>query len=641
MSAIATKKPYGDMGVQATFPQVFQQLFNAGMAYFPSDAGEPCDLMVGTNYQSEYHELKRLEANQNVTNRGINNRSADRKLLTGPHNYHVPKPVLGQRLYANPSLGDSSAHSTRRDNGRAAPFRTIEVGTEPMSGMMTGGVLKTREGYDFYKSQLDNRISQLNAMNALALGNAVPMGQTAQTSDNTKVGPPNKVEFFLLLNALEDAIVEGDLTRFTFENLKELLGKLFSMAPTASSEDFNDILGAVDIMLEDLEQGLSEIADNAQTNSFVRPDYASTLQLYMRGIKTYVDNMFRNINMSERDKTTLSKSLIKQIGFTQLLKKNSAREVVQAVRGRNPRVDQEAEDFDDNFDEGGDGDGHHHVPPEAREDEEQGGPRAPLAGENGDPNRDQFGAQRGAFGDARVFFADEGAPGMAQPLGFAGADAIAEVPQADPRAIRVAASDAVDAILDPQRTDANRGMSEGALVVALYPETQNFVDEVVNRMIEQGFTPAQIAYGLEGLPELLDIFSPYIVENTGDIGPAPIRRNNADIGDVALAIHEIPGPAAAAAAAAPALGVVPGPRARPVGRHVPTPERNAPRQAWDYPPTREALRNQLDTIAKITAFGAKIPRQYGGPYKPRAGSYVKTGITHIIKLIKEHMDPNY
>jgi len=618
------------MGVQATFPLVFQRMFNAGTAYFPSEDTEPLNIMVGTHYQSEYHELKRLEANESVRNRGVNNYMAQQKLLTGIHNYHVPKPVLGQRLYANPSLGDSSAHSTRRDNGLLAPFRTVEVGMTPTEGLLRGGVLKTRAGYDFYKTQLDNRISQLNAMNALAMGNAVPMGQTTQISDNTKVGPPNKVEFFLLLNALEDAIVEGDLTRFTFENLKELLGKLFAMAPTASSEDFDDILGAVDIMLEDLELGLSEISENAQTNSFVRPDYASTLQLYMRGIKTYVDNMYRNINMSERDKTTLSKSLIKQIGFTQLLKKNSPRDVIAAVRDQNPRVDQEAEDFDDDFDEGGDGDGRHYAPPPAREDEEQAGlGRAPLAGDNGDPNRDIFGAERGAFGDAPAFFGDEAArPAMAQPLGF-GDGAIAEVPQANPRAIVDAADAAIEAVLLPQRTEANRGMTEGALIESLYPVPQNFVDEVTNRMIEQGFTPAQIAYGLSGLGALGQYFGAYIQENAGDIGPAPIMGNNPDLGAVALRIHEVPG---AAPAPAPA---------RPVGRYVPPPAAGAPRPAWNYPPSREALRAELNTIAKIAAFGAAIPREYGGPYKPRSGSYVKTGQSHIIKLIRQYMDPAY
>jgi hypothetical protein len=621
MAGVASKKPFGDMGVQATFPYVFNHIFEGGTAYFPSDSGPQYDIMVGTHYQSEYHELKRLEANQSVVNRGINNRSAQQKLLTGPHNYHVPKPVLGQRLYANPSLGDNSAHSTRRDNGKVAPFRTIEVASAEEMGTLRGGVVTTREGYDFYRAQLNRRIGQLNDMNALALGVAVPMGSQYETYDNTRSGPPSKVDFFILLRGLQDAITEGDLTRFTFENLKELTGKLFQMAPTASVEDFNDIIDAVDIMLEDLELGLSEIADNAQTNAFVRPDYASTLQLFMDAIKDYTAQMFSNINRSEKDKKTLSNSLIKSLGFSRLLRNQSARGAVIQQRMTNTRVDQEAENFDDVFDEGGD-DGRPYNLPKPREDsEQQGAPRAALAGENGDPNRDQFGAQRGAFGDAPQFFGDQ-APTMVAPLGLAGADTIGQpVGRVDPAALGRAARDAVDFILNPQITPATAGMTRFALIQTLYPDPEIFVDDVADRMFLQNFNVAEIAEGLKYVTDVGDVFSKYISENAGPLGPESISAPDVIQYDIPLE--------------QPALPSQP---SRTIGRKPPQTTEGPP--PWDYPATREELRTRLNTIPKIQAFGARIPAFYGGPYKPRTGSYVKSAIAHLIKLIKK-ADPNY
>ena len=617
MAAVATKKAGGDMGIQATFPYVFNHLFEGGTAYFPSDSGSQYDIMVGTTFQSEYHELKRLEANQSVINRGINNRSAVRKLLTGPHNYHVPKPVLGQRLYANPSLGDNSAHSTRRDNGAAAPYRTIEVASAESLGSMggmRGGVLTTREGYDFYKSQLDRRIGQLNDMDALALGIAVPMGSQYETSDNTKVGPPSKVDFFILLRGLQDAITEGDLTRFTFENLKELTSKLFQMAPTATVEDFNDIIDAVDIMLQDLEQGLSEIADNAQTNSFVRPDYASTLQLFMDAIKDYTSQMLSNINRSERDKKTLSNSLIKSLGFTRLLRNQSARGVVIQQRGNNARLDQAAENFDDEFDEGGD-DGRPSKLPKPREDEEQKGPKSELAGNNGDPNREKHGAQRGPYGNAPQYFGDQG-PAMVAPLALADAPAIAEpVGQTNIRALGDAANSAVEAILEPQRTATTAGMTTFALIQTLYPNTENFVDEVVTRISDQGFTPAEVAEGLKYVTDVGDVFGEYIAANQGPLGPQAIGAPDV------IRVPNLPVPA-------------PPVPAQPA---QPAPKKEVP---FKYPANRYVLRRQYDTIPKLQAFGATIPKEYGGPYRPRSGSYVKSATTHIINLIKRK-DPNY
>ena len=103
MSAYGTKKRGADVGLQATFPAVFGAMTkDDARTFFPSGGENPMELMVGTHFQATYHEEKRQDANRSVMNGLQANRTAQRLLLTGPHNYHVPKPVLGQRKFANP-----------------------------------------------------------------------------------------------------------------------------------------------------------------------------------------------------------------------------------------------------------------------------------------------------------------------------------------------------------------------------------------------------------------------------------------------------------------------------------------------------------------------------------------------------------
>ena len=195
MSAFGTKKSSGDRGLQLTFPLYFQEAYNIPLEYFPSYEGESTDLLIGSDFQSEYHEQKRMEANRSVMNGIQANKTKEEKLLTGRANYHLPKPVLGQRIYANPSNGAEVLSSTRRDNGKLAPFRTVEAGKEDG---MRGGVVVSLEAQEFYKKQLERRIAQLNRINALTQGYAVQMGDTYKTENNMKEGSIDKVEFLFI-----------------------------------------------------------------------------------------------------------------------------------------------------------------------------------------------------------------------------------------------------------------------------------------------------------------------------------------------------------------------------------------------------------------------------------------------------------
>lgn len=602
MAAVGTKKPLGQLGVSLTFPYNFQEAMgNRPDMYFPSYGGEPYPVLVGTDFQSEYHEEKRRNAHQSVRNGIQANNTKERLLLTGIHNYHVPRPVLGQRIFANPSLGDSSVSSARRD-GNTAPFRIVED-----NGSMQGGAV-TSAGRDFYNSRLQSRIEELNRMNTLAQGFAVPSGQPYMSSDNTKMGPAAKVNFFLLLDLITDDVTQG-LSRFSFDNLKMMLQDFFDFTPTATENDFQDMLSMIDTLLETLRDGMSEnpsITISLQDNA-----YSQTLLLIVETMRMYVSKMFANMYLSERDRRTLSKSLISSLDFTKIMRARSDKELIQVARKGNTRINQAAENFDDDDDVNDDdnNDGHFSKPTEAREDEEQPGTgRAPFAGEGADPNRKRYGESRGQytqvawFGEATA----EDAPSVVAPLSLSGFDPESQIPGQDPSLLLGSLNAVIEQELESVGKTANDTRSDYDIINALYPDPITFVNNVAKALEERGLSPAQIARAMSMVPLGSTVFAQYISDNTGDLNPAPISRPSV-----------IPQPPMTFPSA-------------PMGAPAQAP---APEQAPWYPRTRKILRDDFNTRAKLLALIERMPPEFG-TYKPHADTRVKNIQTHIIEMIK-------
>lgn len=655
MSAYGTKKAGGDAGVQLTFPANFQRAIDLPPAYYPMYSGAPLELMIGTDFQSTYHDEKRRDAHQSVMNGLQARRTAEQKLLTGPHNYHLPKPVLGQRKYANPMNGAESYSSTRRDNGTEAPFRTIETGREG-SGMR-GGVVSSVEGQQFYKRQLERRIAQLNRMNALAQGFAVQMGAQYQTDDNTKTGSVNKVEFFVYLRALLDAITEGDLSRFTFENLKEMIIMMFRFGPSMSLEDIDDMRDALDLMIVSARDGLSEeptIADAPEKRA-----YAETLVLFTEKMRQYIGQMERNFNLQEKDKRTLSKSLQKSLGFETLLRKGAdIVSVLKKARERSARVRDAVEDFDGGFDDDDDddddGDGRFDRPAPTREDEEQRGMRRqPFAGQSGDPNRGRFGDRTGliVFGGPSYFGeADAIADGLEDrfpqyvaPLGISGSDpnATALPPQANPNVIVEALEKEIKIVLEPLGYNGTDDPVE--FITANYPDPSNFVKEVGRGMEEKGFSKAQIAEAMTTLG--LEVFSDYIKEHAGDTGPAlPPARNSGitPLGGLAPPVYRDDDDDGRDDAVAPMdltsrPAVAPKPKGSVAPKTSVAPKnKEAILQSSGFPMTRNDMYAKYKTEAQYRQLGLLLPKELGGPYKMREGTIVKNAKARIIRLMQDN-----
>lgn len=515
---MATQKPNGAFGVQLTFPRVFQENFTAGFAYYPTEECMALDLMTGSTFQSEYHDQKKREADQSVMNGLANNKYKEIKLLTGVHNYHVPKPVLGQRKFAPPAGGVGDYSSARRDGSVSAPFQTVEAGAAVFGSGLRGGVLTSLEGQNFYQDRMRSRISELDKINTLSQGYAVPMGQKVDTQNNRTEGSPNKVELFVYLQAMSDSILENDLSKFTFENLIKVLNLLFATAPTASMDDMNDIKDNVNTMAINIRNGLEPEEDNQ-----VPDEYVLTLQIFLEKMVKYVAYMIQNIDLSERDKKTLSKSLIKSLGFTSLIRKGSPSGVVGEARKSSQRVAQEAENFDD-----GD-EGEFDRPAQTREDGEANGmPSAPFAGRAGDPNRGRFGETTGRIvhGEAAYF---DTAPTEALPLALAGFDANAEVPEADTTSLKEDVERAMDevkysGIFDLSEEDEGKDIE--TLIREKGVNENDFINEIETALSPNHSKP-QIAKGMElvGLP----IFASYIAEHLAEGLVPPQPRNQRQV----------------------------------------------------------------------------------------------------------------
>lgn len=612
MAAVASMKPGGQHAVQQTFPYVFQQDFQAGTGYFPSVSAPPMNLMVGETFQSEYHNQKRKDAVQSVYNGLQNDRSKEMKLLTGTANYHLPKPVLGQRIFANPSLGAGSDSSARRD-GTTAPWTIIQnqiptiQTVADVTRSLQGGVMRTREGFDYYTTNLKARIEQLNAMNSLATGMPVPRGATTRpTSDSRTQGPIDKVEFFLLLQTLEDSVTEGNLTRFDLDNLKKMMSLMFRFGPTAEKGDFEDMIRSISNIRLDLEQGVSETA--GEQNAFEDQAYAETLTVYMEGLNSYVNEMFANMNLSEMDRTTLSKSLVKTLGFTRLQNMDSSREMIRELRKGNARVNQVAEDFDDDADDGPEGgDGHFNRPAEAREDEDQAGvPRAPFAGNGGDPNRGAYGAER-APGAREQEFAYFGAsvadqPGMVQPLVLAGV----QLPVSNIDAAQAAINAAINDLLpEPAAGQTRMQVLREQIDGGTYTDADEFAEQVAIG-VGDALPMADVIAALRTFEgEFPDVFANFIDRN-----PAP-----------GAAPQYVPPP--------------PPPLTLPIALQ---PGQPIPRYASNLPlgvRTREDLRRLTDS--ELRTFGRQLPARFGGPYNARDGTKARAQRIALIRKIMTEM----
>jgi len=137
MSSFGTKKKGGDVALQLTFPDVtaaFVADEPAPYGYVGRAMFGKAALPVADDFQQRYHQEKSHYANMNAMNGVHNNARSDWLLRHNTFGYTQPHAHLGQRVFANPSLGNQAdIYSARHDVGERDGY--------------SGGKANTRENY--------------------------------------------------------------------------------------------------------------------------------------------------------------------------------------------------------------------------------------------------------------------------------------------------------------------------------------------------------------------------------------------------------------------------------------------------------------------------------------------------------------
>jgi hypothetical protein len=329
MSAFGTKKPGGDVAVQLTFPSVYSSVYANGadrLAYYPSASEGVEHLPAGKDLQSLYHEQKRLDANRMAMAGVRSQRVSDVYARAGNAGYGVmPKAMLGQRKFANPSNGNQSdIYAARYDQMRGA-------------GEMTGGVLRTMKGQEYGRSKLRGRIDQLNAIaeakQGFLAGMPVDESITPQLVEQGFPEPEGikaKTELFGAINQFRSAVLDDKLDRIAISDFYKSIKLLFRMATVADKEELGDLLEAFDEVQDVLSRNPDFTMLNEQSGSF------GVFIRLVGKIREYLAKMMAGIEdktMSLKDRKTLSASLIRSLGLTKLPSGFTGADVERRSRG--------------------------------------------------------------------------------------------------------------------------------------------------------------------------------------------------------------------------------------------------------------------------------------------------------------------
>ena len=333
MSAFGTKKPGANEAQDLTYPEVLADTIAGREQYGYLPRGTPMrdPLPAGRDLQSQYHEQKRLDANRMAMAKVGSTRSSTRHMLTHHNNYALPKPLLGQRVFANPSLGaggfGGDLYSARNDLRGGGGI--VGAGDDEM----TGGVLRSAVGQNYGRNKLQARIAQLDAIaNAKNewLGNAPPGVASASEEGDyaTSQGiEPNisatKIELVGQLQSIASAIDSHETGQVAFTDTAKMLRTLIRVAPTENKEGLEDLLEWFDsygakLQKEDYDR--IEDADEdgpsvASTPHSMRKEvaFAEKMSRVVQSARQYVKDCIAHQFDSPKDRLTASRSAIKRL----------------------------------------------------------------------------------------------------------------------------------------------------------------------------------------------------------------------------------------------------------------------------------------------------------------------------------------
>jgi hypothetical protein len=309
MSAVATKKVGGDYATQLTFPAVFEEQYKKnGLAsqFYPEQRTAPVVLSRGSGIQEDYHEQKRLDANRRCLNGVKDTAASTARFLRSHANYIMPKPVLSQRIFANPSNGNQADIYSNRP-----VFR------------LSGGVLRTKEGQEYGMRKLKERIPQLDAIDAAKEAFLMGMPSAAMGAEDVGVFDITaKVELYGLLTLVESDVEQSTATPDTVNRSQSALKMMFSFIPIADVSEVEEVMAKVEV----IQRALGGIEENYEDGQGDSDEGRAMLKnvIYLKALfdrmRQYLVRMNGVIGRPRKEKEKASSIFIKSLGFSELEK---------------------------------------------------------------------------------------------------------------------------------------------------------------------------------------------------------------------------------------------------------------------------------------------------------------------------------
>ena len=419
--------------LQLGFPSAYESNYASlqkPQRAFPEYGGLDYSPWAGDDLQAQWHQQKLRDAQYMSGAKLQSTQMSNKRANSSPHGYYrMPKAVLGQRKFANPSFG-AYLVSPGRENYASAPFHFSnahpehraplepeETGAGHCCDTFRGGVLRSAAGQVHGHNMLLARVGQLNAideakqqfqmMGALQPGETLPaQAPFVDSLQNlsTDVSAPITVNLGLqrvvdllmgedILNNQESGFRSADSV---FSETRAVLGGILATGVSASVGELSDTLGLIQriegLLQSTLETDSDDVYMDEYANKQAKATYI-TLQEIFKKLNAYLTRMISSVNLQPRDRESLARSLVQSLGFAKSLNvaQGRSREALAlAERSGTTQARQDA------INAGANGSFDHDS--ERREDTEHGSrPSGPSDAEWGDEQRAQFGWRSGEF----------------------------------------------------------------------------------------------------------------------------------------------------------------------------------------------------------------------------------------------------
>jgi hypothetical protein len=422
MAAVAMVVGASD-DLQLGFPSAYESRYAAKklpLRNYPTVVASRPDIMVGNDAQAVWHQLKKRDADYMSNAKVESTILMNKRSNSSAHGYYgMPKAVLGQRIFANPSNGALTS-GIARETYDSAPFHlsnAIPAGPGDNTESFRGGVLRSAEGQAYGKQKLMDRIPQLNKIEEerqkflaeafFSQEATMPGVRFADSLVNMTVGVPKISDIMVNLQRITDLLMGADIMTHTesgfrsadaiFKETRKVMGAVIGLGPTSNASQLAEVLGFLQritgLLDATLMPGQTEGPFGDQNANTQAKETFLSLQVIYKDLEEYVRGCVDGADRQPRDRLALSKNLIGSLGISKsmdLASMRSSEALAVASRIGGPQERQEAINIGSNE--------RFSSPSRTRrEDSEHGTRPAPSDSNWGDSNRAEFGYRSGDY----------------------------------------------------------------------------------------------------------------------------------------------------------------------------------------------------------------------------------------------------